>query len=194
MQPKGLQGLPHYKNSLSSLNSWEPLYMNLFTAQLTPPADLNTDFTLEIEQLKSIGGISTESVADKVKQIYKGAIRSYAGGLGTQPGAIELSLEFEVNLNDTNSAFIYKKLRKWCDLVWNPLTGGMTLKKTYKAPQLIVSVHNKVGDVYRKYVFYDIFPVTALPNFDLNYADGGQIYTISGFNLICDYWDDISQE
>ena len=94
-----------------------------------------------------------------------------------------------VNLNDANSMYIFKTLRQWSDLIYNPLTGAMGLKKDYTG-NILISIFNKQGDVYRRINCRDVFPVKALPEMGLNYTDE-TIYTINDMEFAVDYWEDL---
>lgn len=190
MASKGLQGYPHYRNSTPAMQEYEPLYLNLFSVQITPPGAVKGDPKLVIENVISVSGIEVEQTPDTVEQIYKGARRRYAGALPASTVA-NPTLNFEVNLNDSNQAYVYNFLRAWCDLVWNPLTGGMQLKKDYIGENMIISQYNKVGNVYRRIIFHDIFPKVNLTIPELNYTGGQEIFKAT-MTFASDYWDDVS--
>ena len=186
----GNNGFPHYKNSTASMKNWEPVYHNTFNVLITPPANVGFEFVLE--EITDVTGLETDQTPGaEVSQIYKGATRRFASNL---PGAttIDVNLNFNVNLNDSNSMYVYKSLRSWCDLVWDPLTGGRVLKKDYVGGPMVVSLYNRIGDVTRQWIMPVIWPTTNLPAQDLSYADGTTIYALS-MTFAADYWEDISK-
>jgi hypothetical protein len=112
-----MAGLPHFTNSLAGINNYEPVFLNQFQVLITPPpgiVDANITFNGESvlsQQVKSITGMAVDiAPAQAVEQNYKFATRRYAGG---EPSTsdMNLSMEFEVNLSDTNSMTVYKILR-----------------------------------------------------------------------------------
>jgi hypothetical protein len=102
---------------------------------------------------------------------------------------MDLTLEFEVNLNESNSMTVYRTLRQWSDLIYNPLTGAMGLKRDYVG-SMVISIFNKQGDVFRRIripVCFISAPITPL---ELDYDQGASIYSIS-IQWKCDYWEDL---
>ena len=182
-----MAGLPHYRNSKAAMQKFEPVDNAQFEILLTPPAAV-TGWTLVMENVLKIGGVETNKMPDIQTQKYKSATRSFSGGIVADT-FIDIALEFEVNLDDSNSAYVYKALRKWCDLVYDPLTGRMGLKKDYTGGPLIINYFNKNGDIYRQVkapVVFPTTPITAIES-DFNSSD---IYRISGFTLRADYWEE----
>ena len=148
-----MAGLPHFTNSKAAINNYEPVYLNQFEVLITPPSGIveaNTTFKGEsilAQQVKSITGLAVDILASaNVEQTYKFAQRRYAGGEPTTSD-VTLTMEFEVNLNDVNSMSVYKILRQWSDLIYNPLTGAMGIKSDYVG-SMVISVFNKRGDVF----------------------------------------------
>jgi hypothetical protein len=186
--------LPHYINSPISMNKFEPLYMNLFDVAITlPQAIAGNDAKLLVEEITKVDGLDVDKVPPAgITQVYKGAQRRFANAI-TDQTTIDIAIEFQVNLDDSNSAFCYKTLRAWCDLVWDPLTGAMMLKKDYTGGPMVVSVHNRRGDVYRQITAPVIWPTTNINAMALDYIGGGSTaFIISGMTFASDYWEDVS--
>jgi hypothetical protein len=191
-----MAGLPHFTNSVAAINYYEPLFLNQFEVIINPPAGVvnaNTGFgggeSVLTQQVKSITGLKVDiQPANPVEQNYKFATRRYAGG---EPSTsdMELTMEFEVNLDDANSMVVYKTLRQWSDLIYNPQTGAMGLKVDYVG-SLLISIFNKRGDVYRRIRIPSCFITTPITAMELDYDNGSNIYTIS-LNWKCDYWEDL---
>lgn len=198
-------GLPHFRLSQASMQSFEPIYKNLFEVRITPPAAVRTGTPWENTQLIldnviSVGGLGAiEKIPGIVEQKYKGATRSYAGSLPPNTYA-DINISFELNLDNSNSAYVYKALKSWTDLVYNPLTGELGLKSEYAGtsddPTLMtVLVYNKKGVVIKQITFRQIFPTTALTTpFDtLSYDTGTVISRVDNFTFRADYWDNITR-
>ena len=83
---------------------------------------------------------------------------------------------------------VFKILRQWADLVYNPLTGAMGLKKDYVG-SMVISVFNKQGDVFRRISLNNCFMTTGLTPMGLSYESGETLYTLST-SWKSDYWQD----
>lgn len=182
-----MAGLPHYKNSKAAMGTFEPVFNSQFEITITPPGAV-TDWPLTMENVLKVGGLDTNRLPAVVEQKYKSAKRSFAGGINENT-TLDIQLDFEVNLNGANSMYVYKSLRKWCDLVYDPLTGRMGLKRDYIGTSVIVNMFNKAGDIFRQVKAYNPFPTTPITAMELDFSNN-DIYRITGFTLRCDYWEE----
>lgn len=189
-----MSGLPHFTNSTAGIKLYEPVFLNQFEVLITPPASVtlaNTRFRGEgilTQQVKKISGLAVDvQPSGAAIQSYKFAQRRYAGGA---PGdtSVTFTVEFEVNLNDQNSMILYKIMRQWADLIYNPLTGAMGLKRDY-AGTMVVSIFNKQGDVFRRITLNNCFLSANLNAMDLNYDAGDTLYLLQT-SWRADYWQD----
>jgi len=189
---QGSFGLPHFRNSRASQELYEPLYLNLWTVLILLPAGVgstgeNTDLLLE--NVQSITGLESNSFpTTPIGQHYKWATRRFAGAKPTKT-TMDITLKFEVNLNKTPSAYILKTLRKWNDLVYDPLTGRTGLKVDYVAPWVLITLYDRAAHPYWQWKLYNVFPITALPAPALEYQTE-ETYKIDGYGLACDSWDE----
>lgn len=180
-----MAGLPHYQNSLFGINKYEPVYLNQFEVLITPPAAVLGGPIL-VEQVTSISGLGVDKTPAATQQKYKFAVRNYAGAKPDST-VFDLTVNFTVNLNDANSMYVFKTLRQWTDLIYNPLTGAMGVKRDYTGT-IVISVFNKQGDVFRRITCRDCFPISPIGAMELDYA-GTELYDIS-LQWAVDYWDD----
>jgi hypothetical protein len=180
-----MAGLPHYQNSLFGINKYEPVYLNQFEVLITPPAAVLGGPIL-VEQVTSISGLGVDKTPAATQQKYKFAVRNYAGAKPEQT-VFDLTVNFTVNLNDANSMYVFKTLRQWTDLIYNPLTGAMGVKRDYTGT-IVLSVFNKQGDVFRRITCRDCFPISPIGAMELDYS-GTELYDIS-LQWAVDYWDD----
>ena len=188
-----MAGFAHYKSSVISSNKWEVLYLNLFDVVVTlPPLIAGQNSQLLMEEVTKISGLDVDKTpAAGVTQVYKGAQRTYSNAI-TDTTTIDVAMDMQVNLDDSNSAFAYVTLRKWCDLIWDPMTGAMLTKKDYTGGPMTVSMYNRNGDVYRQFLMPVIFPTTNISAMDLDYTGGGSsIYAMSGVTFRADYFENI---
>jgi hypothetical protein len=183
-----MAGLPHYKNSTASMNNFEPLYKSMFEVQIVPPPSVG-DFKLVLENVKKVSMEEMYKLPETVQQKYKFATRTYSGG-SFEKTSFEITISFEVNLNDNNSAYVFKALRKWTDLIYDPLTGRMGLKKDYVGGPMIISFFNKNFDIYQQIKCPVIFPVTPLKAMEGDYSSN-DIYVIEEFKFVADYFEEV---
>lgn len=186
--------LPHYTNSKAAMEKYEPVYLNLFEVQISAPTGLWGEFsngTLLMEQVIKVGGLDVDKVPPAgILQTYKGWTRSYSNAKLDQT-YVDITMDFEVNLNDSNSMYMYKGLKQWCNRIFDPLTGAMSLKKDYAGGPMIIEAYNREGFVFRKYQFPVVWPTTNINAIEFDYGSTDK-FTITGFTFRADYWDDIS--
>lgn len=198
-------GLPHFRLSQASMQSFEPIYKNLFEVRITPPAAIRTGTPWENSQLiidnlldiKGTGNI--EKMPGVVTQKYKGATRSFMGTIPTET-SVDVTLSFEVNLDNQNSAYVFNALKAWNDILYNPLTGETGLKSEYAGTaddptSMTVLVYNKKGVVIKQIVFRQIFPTKPLTDVfeGFDYTNGTNIAKVTGYTFRADYWDNITR-
>ena len=180
-----MAGFPHYQNSLFGINKYEPVYLNQFEVLITPPAAVLGGPIL-VQQVTSISGLGVDKTPAATQQKYKFAVRNYAGAKPEQT-VFDLTVNFSVNLNDANSMYVFKTLRQWTDLIYNPLTGAMGVKRDYTGT-IVLSIFNKQGDVFRRITCRDCFPISPIGAMEMDYS-GTELYDIS-LQWAVDYWDD----
>lgn len=184
--------LPHYKNSKAGMNNFEPVYLNLFEVTIVPPTGIDPGTgqngqNLLLEHVTSVSGLELDKNPGTVEQHYKFAKRRYAGSK-PDTTTMDVTIDFEVNLDDANSMYTFKVLRQWSDLIYNPLTGSMSLKRDYVGSGLI-TMFNRAGDIFRRVRIPVWFPISEIPPMDLDYQST-EVYKIS-LTFAVDYWEDV---
>jgi hypothetical protein len=182
-----MAGLPHYQNSLYSINKYEPVYLNQFEVTVIPPPAVAGGQIL-LEQVVNVTGLDVDKNPGFVFQKYKFAKRNYAGGKPDKT-SLDLGVRFTVNLDDANSMYVFKTLRQWTDLIYNPLTGAMGIKQDYTGT-IVISIFNKNGNVFRRITCRDCFPLKAIDPMELDYLNGTTLYEIN-MAWAVDYWEDL---
>jgi hypothetical protein len=158
--------LPHYSQDQTSKKGmqYEPVQANLFEVTILPPAGV-AGSSLLLQHVNKITGLNLYKEISPVDQKYKFSKRSYAGM--PDDTTIEPEIEFSLNLNDSNQAYLYKTLREWYNKQYNPQTGAMGLKKDYTGT-LVVVEYNRAGDIYRTVTLEDCFIISGLPFLEEN--------------------------
>ena len=190
-----MAGLPHFSSAKSAVQLYEPVYLNQFEVIIQPPVGVsnpvgNPGRTLLVENVLSVTGLAVDKNPGITEQRYKFSRRRYASGAVDDTG-IKFRLEFETNLDDNNSNYVFKSLRQWSDLVYNPLTGAMGIKSVYAGgTYVLVSIFNKQGDVFRRIKLVNCFPVDPIKSLDLDYTNGNTPYKIA-ISFRADYFEDV---
>jgi hypothetical protein len=161
--------------------------LNQFEVTIIPPAAVAGGEIL-LQHVSKVSGLSLDKNPGLATQKFKFAKRNYAGSK-PENTYMDLSITFSVNLNDANSMYVFKSLRQWSDLIYNPLTGAMGLKTDYTGT-IIISIFNKAGDVYRRITCRDTFPIKPISPMNLNYTST-DLYKIDDMQFAVDYWEDL---
>lgn len=177
--------LPHFTQARASTQRYEPVTPNLFEVTIfTPSGD---DTGLILEHVTSIGGLNAfNPEVPAIQQKYKFADRSYA----SVPAQtfVDLTVNFTLNLNEANDNYIYNIFKNWYKLIYDPLTGEMSLKKDYVGSMIIVH-YNRAGDIFRKITGKDIFPTgNPVAADELSYESADPVPLAMTFR--CDHWLD----
>lgn len=185
-----MAGLPHFLNSRAAVRYYEPVYKNLFQVTITPPAGLN-DGQILTQQVKSIGGLNQDKLQSPLEQTFKGATRSYASGK-PESTTVDLSIDFELNLDEGLGLYVFKFLRDWARLIYNPLTGEQGLKKDYVG-KIVVDNYTRNGQIFWRRIFHDCFitgdSLDALA--EMSY-DGSELATQS-ITFRSDWWSEATR-
>lgn len=202
MTSVGLMGLPHFKTSRVSMEMYEPVYLNLFTVEFQLPKGLtgtggisDDDKNLLLEGVQNVKGLDTNKNPGVAQlQHYKFADRSFAAS-GTDQTYIDVTMDFEINVRGSATGapdmYTLKILRRWNDLVWDPITGRQGLKVNYVAPTVTVTMHDKANQPFWQWTLYNVFPTKSLPTPELDYSKKTDLYKVTGYTLRCDYWDEV---
>ena len=190
-----MAGLPHFSSSKAAVQLYEPVYLNQFEVLIQPPVAVSNPLgnggrTLLVENVLSVTGLAVDKNPGILEQRYKFSKRRYAGGVVDDTG-VKVRIEFETNLDDNNSNYVFKTLRQWSDLVYYPLTGATGIKSIYAGgTYILVSIFNKQGDVFRRIKLVDCFPVDQIKSMDLDYTNGTTPFKIS-LSFRADYFEDV---
>jgi hypothetical protein len=169
--------LPHFDNSTASTQYYEPLFQNQFEVIITPPSLIaGPNDGLLVEHVTKITGLPELTGVGTVEQYYKFAKRTYAAGKPAKTDA-QLTIDFEVNLNENNEMYVYNTMRAWGDLTYDPLNGRQGLKRDYIG-QIYVAIFNKAQDIYREFRFSPAYLTGELSAMTLDYGSDN-LYKLS---------------
>ncbi len=179
------KNLPHYNSRKEAgLGKEEVVYKNNFVATIIPPAGIgNSD--LLTAQVTSISGNKVSPSNAPVTQTYRGAERSYANGKLDQT-FLDITLNFNLNLNESNQLYIYNQLLDWAYRVHNPETGQRSIKRDYIG-QIITEQFDRAGNIFHRVFYYDCFPTSGLNALEGDYSSG-DIINLEGVVFRTDAW------
>jgi len=167
--------LPHRREDVVGNKYYEPIYKSLFEARIQFPAAVDeSQRELVLDNITKVSGLETEKMPAKVTQKFKGVTRTFAGSV-IDDTSHEVTVTFNLNLDDSNTNYVYKLFRKWSDLIYNVSTGERGLAAEYMAnTSLTVTVFNKKEQIFRTYKATDIFLSEAIPSLsDFDHVENG---------------------
>lgn len=156
-----MAGLPHFRNSQAGLQKYEPIYLNQFEVNITPPplvaGRIGWNFALQhVISISALPEYAGGGGGQLLTQRYKFAERMYAPG--KPKGTAHLfTINFELNLSENNENYIYNAFRSWANLIYDPLTGAQGLKKDYADAIVEVVQFNRAGSIFRQFTFSPVF-------------------------------------
>lgn len=172
--------LPHY--TLLSKSSYgtgpgvwinEAVYTNLFELTFILPTILQNqgrDPVLLLEEAKNISfGKLTDFGVGKANQKFKFMTRQFLTTPDTTSG--ELSIKFNVNVNQSGAMESWNTLRAWYDIVFNSQT-GTTFYKSDIVGTIIANQHDKKGVILRRVTFQNC-QLQKLSGYDMDYSSNG---------------------
>jgi hypothetical protein len=183
-------GLPHYRSSKASMKNEEPIYGNLFEVKLILPSAIRAGSDVILEHVTKIEGLDMDKGLETETQAYKFAKRTYLKSGPEDTTTKEIKIGFNLNLNDANEFYVYKILRNWWRLAYNPLTGEQGLKKDYSGDAaIIVTNYNRKGDIFWQRTFHAIIPLGTLPEIKGDY-ESGEIIKDFEVGFSSDWWEE----
>jgi hypothetical protein len=141
------------------------------------------------EQLIKMGGLTADKLPETVEQHFRFTSRRFIGSVVDTK--IDVDMLFEINVSKAGIIYPYNVLREWSYLGYDPQTGFQGIKRDYVG-SCTVDVHQKDGQVLRKFHFPIFFPVKPLNELDLNSTEEG-IYQVNTVFAAENYTDKIIQ-
>lgn len=191
-------GLPHFTN-ISNVGSPggpgtlpdEVLYLNLFEITFILPVLLQAQgrdpiLLLENATKVNLGGANlTAFDVGQASQRYKYSTREFLTTPTKTSG--EITIPFQVNVNNQGSMETWSTLKSWYDLVFNSQNGSLHYKSDIIGT-IIVNHHDKKGVVLRRVTFQNC-QLKSLTGYDLDWASNAIVSDVTA-GYIYDYFID----
>lgn len=185
--------LPHFNNITPvATDEHEPVYPNLFEITFNFPDILelsDEDETIMMLNTTAINGHVTTPELNTAIQRFK-----YSGRLFLMPPQAEnsvvenLSINFEVNVDDAFAIKTWNYLKNWYDLAWNSQTGELHYKRDMSG-SIVVHLHDREGVVIRRIEYRNVQIKGLNGGFeDLDWTNGDIARGQASF--AADYWVD----
>ena len=187
--------LPHY-TQISNLGSPggpgtlpdEVVYTNLFEVTFILPTILQAqkrDPLLLLENATKISlNLTEHDVVEKVQR-FKYSTRAFYATPAKTHG--NLSIPFQVNVNNNGSMEVWNTLKAWYDLLFNSQNGSLHYKSDLIGT-IVVNQHDKKGVVLRRVTFQNC-QLYKVGGYDLDWASNGIIENVTA-EFTYDYFID----
>lgn len=185
----------HFSGHKAAVNADEAVFLSKFLFTLTLPPVLQAKYgTTELitQQIKKIGGYEADKFVGLAEQEFAGIKRIFLGTNPEDGGIVTLDCDFNVNVNKDIILYPYNILRDWSKLGYDGQTGLGTLKRDYIG-QVTMELHDKVGNVLKKFYSPMATPGSAPSAFELDQGKSTELYGVSGYKIICENWEDITK-
>jgi hypothetical protein len=191
-------GLPHFTN-ISNVGSPggpgtlpdEVVYLNLFEITFILPVLLQAQgrdpiLLLENATKVNLGGANlTAFDVGQAQQRFKYSTREFLTTPTKTSG--EITIPFQVNVNNQGSMETWATLKAWYDLVFNSQNGALHYKSDIIAT-IIVNQHDKKGVVLRRVTFQNC-QLKSLTGWDLDWASNAIVTEVTAA-IVYDYFID----
>lgn len=191
--------LPHFTNLKQTGTPGTPgslpeevVYLNLFEITFILPTILVDDqgrdpvLLLENATKVNLGGANlTAFDVGQATQRFKYSTREFLTTPTKTSG--ELSIPFQVNVNDAGSMEVWNTLKAWYDLLFNS-QNGYTHYKADLIGSIIVNQHDKKGVVLRRVTFNSV-QLKSLTGWDLDWSSNTIVQDVTG-TFVWDYFVD----
>lgn len=189
-------GLPHF-TQISNVGSPggpgtlpdEVIYLNLFEITFILPVIVQAQgrdpiLLLENATKISLGNLTNFDI-NNVQQRFKYSTREFLTTPTRTSG--ELSIPFQVNVNQQGSMETWATMKAWYDLVFNSQNGTLHYKSDIIGT-IIVNQHDKKGYIIRRVTFQNC-QLKSLSGWDLDWSSNDIVRDVTG-NFVYDYFID----
>lgn len=167
----------------------EVVYLNLFEVTFVLPTILQAQgrdplLLLENATKISLGNLTNFDVGDATQR-YKYSTRKFLTTPTKTDG--ELTIPFQVNVNQVGSMEVWNTLKAWYDLVFNSQNGALHYKSDLIGT-IIVNQHDKKGVVLRRVTFQNC-QLKSLSGYDMDWSSNAIVDNVDGV-FMYDYFID----
>jgi hypothetical protein len=169
----------------------EPVYLNLFEITFVLPTIVQARYGPDmgsgilLQQAKKVSFKVTPQITYN-EQVFKYSGRAFAM-TPTDTTVKDLTIGFNVNVNDTGSMETWNVLKSWYDLVWNSQNGYLHYKSDIVGT-IIVNQHDKKGVVLRR-LTYQNCQILSIGNPQLSWDSATNLWEVD-CTFAADYWID----
>lgn len=167
----------------------EVVYTNLFEVTFVLPTIIQAQgrdplLLLENATKISLANLTNFDVGDATQR-FKYSTRKFLTTPGKTDG--ELTIPFQVNVNQVGSMEVWNTLKAWYDLVFNSQNGALHYKSDIIGT-IIVNQHDKKGVVLRRVTFQNC-QLKTLSGYDMDWSSAGIVESVDGV-FVYDYFID----
>lgn len=181
--------LAHFSNVTPTATKLdEPLYQNLFEVTFQFPAILGLSPTDETEMMINARNINLNLTEDLgvAEQYFKYSGRLFLATAKANSVIKDLSISFNVNVDDKWSIRTWNYMKKWYDLGWNSQTGELHYKREMVGT-IVAHIHDRQGVVVRRVEFRNV-QLQGLKGMEFNWEN--ELIIDGQVKFIADYWID----
>jgi hypothetical protein len=189
-------GLPHFTKVINSGSPGGPgtlpdevVYLNLFEITFILPVILQAQNRDPILLLQNATKVSFANLTSfdigQGTQRYKYSTREFLTTPTKTSG--EITIPFQVNVNQQGSMETWTTMKSWYDLVFNSQNGSLHYKSDIIGT-IIVNQHDKKGVVLRRVTFQNC-QLKTLTGYDLDWSSNAIVQEVTG-TFIYDYFVD----
>lgn len=194
---------PSLRNTTAGKMFFDPIHSSIFEVRFmggswlkplsyTNPVDTKSILEILPEQVTDVSGLdSLIKVADTGQQKLLGTTNSYANPMVDDTSA-EITINFNLNLTDSNDAYVYEFFRSWYKRIYDVNTGTRSLMKDYICDNMKISEANRDGSIWREFIFGKVIlkGVSGLDTLDYTNNEARKLTCV--FKV--DWWDEITNE
>lgn len=167
----------------------EVVYVNLFEVTFVLPTIIQAQgrdplLLLENATKISLSNLTNFDVSDATQR-YKYSTRKFLTTPSKTDG--ELTIPFQVNVNQAGSMEVWNTLKAWYDLVFNSQNGSLHYKSDIIGT-IIVNQHDKKGVVLRRVTFQNC-QLKTLSGYDMDWSSNAIVESVDG-TFVYDYFID----
>lgn len=188
---------PHITHVQAGLERWDPMFQSIFEVILSAPTALSKQKGIEgdkgvikllPEHVTEVSGLDAlQKTPAAGQQKFMGVDVSFLNPVLDNTYA-EITIQFNLNLNKTNSPEILLFFKEWARLNYDISSGDRSLKEDYTADTVIINEANRNGDIWRKVTLRNVI-LTAYSGLDSLSYESNEIRKLS-VTLRADYWDE----